>query len=129
MSVYGPVLAFFPEQFRTVEYLELRPEVKAGYTPRTLLGTVRGVFQYLKAGQLVRENEVLSETERPVFWCKRKLDEGKFIRFVDTDALYRIKDHDDWSFEGGFVLHVLETVTGNTDEQEPFEHVDFGTYA
>ena len=127
-AVYGDVLSFFPEQFRTVEYFDMKSRPGAGYGERIPLGKVRGVFQYFKAGSLVRENDVLSGMERPVFWSRRRLDVGKFISLEGTDDIYRIRDHDEWAHEGGFVQHNLETVTGSTDTQEPFEYVNLGQY-
>ena len=128
MAVYGDMLAFFTEQFRSVSYFSMKQEVGAGYKDRTDLGKVIGVFQYMKKGDLARENEVLSDEQVPTFWTRKKLESGNFIEMKGDDCLYRITNNQPWKFEGNFYVYILESVTGNTDKQEPFteEEVDLG---
>ena len=106
----------------------MKQEVGAGYKDRTDLGKVRGVFQYMKKGDLARENEVLSDEQVPTFWTRKKLESGNFIEMKGDDCLYRITNNQPWKFEGNFYIYILESVTGNTDKQEPFteEEVDLG---
>lgn len=127
-GVYGSQLVFFAEQYRTVEYFSMKTDVVAGYSDRTVLGKIRGVFQYLKRGELSRENDTLSDVNIPTFWTKKKLQAGNFIKLSgsDDEDIYRIVNPSDWRHEGDFCIYVLETVSGNTDEQEPHEYVDFG---
>ena len=124
MAVYGDQLAFFAEQFRMVEYFSMKPLPAGSYTPRESLGQVKGVFQYMKRGDLIRENEVEAETDVPTFWTRKKLVVGNFIQ--KEDELYRIVSDWTWKFEGGFYVYSLETFIGNSDAQIPFEHVDLG---
>lgn len=128
MAVYGDMLAFFTDQFRSVSYFSMKQEVGAGYKDRTDLEKVRGVFQYMKKGDLARENEVLSDEQVPTFWTRKKLESGNFIEIKGDDCLYRITNNQPWKFEGNFYIYILESVTGNTDKQEPFteEEVDLG---
>lgn len=125
MGVYGNMLAFFPEQIRTFTYLKMSPNVTASYSPREIIGDVRGVFQYMKKGELLRENETLEDTNVPTLWTKQKLQVGDYF-IQKGDELYRIVNPADWSFEGGFNCYVLETFVGNSDVQQPFEDVDLG---
>lgn len=127
-GIYGSQLIFFTEQFRSVEYFSMKTDTVAGYSDRQSLGKVRGVFQYLKRGELFRENDTLSDVNIPTFWTEKKLEAGNFIKQVkgDDEDIYRLVNPSDWRHEGNFNIYVLETVTGNTDEQEPFEHVDLG---
>lgn len=127
-GVYGDQLLAFSEQFRSVSYFSMKQEVGAGYKDRTELGEVRGVFQYMKKGDLARENEVLSDEQAPTFWTRKKLESGNFIEMKGDDCLYRITNNQPWKFEGNFYIYILESVTGNTDKQEPFteEEVDLG---
>ena len=127
-GVYGDQLLAFSEQFRSVSYFSMKQEVGAGYKDRTELGKVRGVFQYMKKGDLARENEVLSDEQVPTFWTRKKLESGNFIEMKGDDCLYRITNNQPWKFEGNFYIYILESVTGNTDKQEPFteEEVDLG---
>ena len=128
MAVYGDQLLAFSEQFRSVSYFSMKQEVGAGYKDRTDLGKVRGVFQYMKKGDFARENEVLSDEQVPTFWTRKKLESGNFIEMKGDDCLYRITNNQPWKFEGNFYIYILESVTGNTDKQEPFteEEVDLG---
>ena len=124
MAVYGDQLAFFAEQFRMFDYFKMKPLPKGSYTPRESLGKVKGVFQYMKKGDLMRENEVEAETDVPTFWTRSTLKVGNFIQ--KEDELYRIVSDYSWKFEGNFNCYVLETFIGNSDKQVPFEHVDLG---
>ena len=124
MAVYGEQLAFFAEQFRMFDYFSMKPLPTGSYTPRESLGKVKGVFQYMKKGDLIRENEVEAETDVPTFWTRQKLKVGNFIQ--KEDELYRITSDYTWKFEGNFYCYSLETFIGSSDKQIPFEHVDLG---
>lgn len=128
VGVYGEQLAFFAEQFRTVEVFSMQTDTVAGFSNRQSLGKYRGVFQYMKKGDLLRENETLSDVSVPTFWTKAKLQTGNFIDLLDEDDedLYRIVNKQAWKHEGGFYIYILETVSGNTDEQEAHDDVDLG---
>lgn len=125
-GVYGDQLVFFSEQFRTVSYFSMRTDSVAGFSDRKDLGKVRGVFQYMKMGDLDRENDTLSDISVPTFWTRRRLEAGNFILISDDDDLFRIVREQSWRHEGNFIIYVLETVSGNTDEQTPHEDVDLG---
>lgn len=125
MAIYGDLLSFFPEQFRMVSYFCMKPLNVASYTEREDLGKVRGVFQYMKKGELKRENDTLEDTNVPTFWTRQKLKAGNYFLQKD-DELYRIVNPADWLFEGGFHCYVLETFVGNSDVQVNFEDVDLG---
>lgn len=124
MSVYGDMLAFFPEQMRSFPYFSMKPLTVASYEPRVSLGTVRGVFQYVKRGDLKEENEALADVDVPTLWTRKKLDVGNFIEVEDT--VFRISSNYPWKFEAGFYCFTLETVVGNTDQQTAHPFVDFG---
>lgn len=124
MAVYGSQLSYFPELFRRFEYFDMKPQVSASYYPRTSLGRVRGIFQFMKKSELLRQNDVLDDTEVPALWTKQKLDLGKFVTIDDID--YRIVSSNDWLFEGGFYCFTLETFTGNSDRQEAHDYVNIG---
>ena len=124
MAVYGEQLAFFAEQFRMFDYFSMKPLPTGSYSPRESLGKVKGVFQYMKKGDLIRENEVEAETDVPTFWTRQKLKVGNFIQ--KEDELYRITSDYTWKFEGNVYCYSLETFIGSSDKQIPFEHVDLG---
>ncbi len=123
-GVYGDSLAFFAEQFRMFDYFSMKPLPTGSYTPRESLGKVKGVFQYMKRGDLVRENEVEAETDVPTFWTRQKLIVGNFIQ--KEDELYRITSDYTWKFEGNFYVYSLETFIGSSDVQKPFDYVNIG---
>ena len=125
MAVYGDMLAFFSEQFRYFDYFTMKPNTVASYSAREPLGKVRGVFQYMKRGELRREEATLADVNVPTFWTRQKLKVGDYF-IQKEDEIYRIVNPADWFFEGGFCCYVLESVIGNTDEQQPFEYVDLG---
>ena len=124
MGIYGNLLAFFPEQFRLWEYFSMSPLATGSYTKRESLGKIRGVFQFVKKGDLIRENDTEADVNVPTIWTKTKLKVGNFIEF--EDELYRITSDYPWKFEGGFYCYSLETFVGNDDSQTPFEDVNLG---
>ena len=124
MGVYGDQLAFFPEQFRMFEYFSMKPLPNGSYSQRESLGKIKGVFQYVKKGDLIRENDTEADVNVPTIWTRTKLKTGNFI--VMDDELYRISSDYPWKFEGNFYCYSLETFVGNSDAQKPFEHVNIG---
>lgn len=124
MAVYGDQLAFFAEQFRMFDYFSMKPFPVASYSQRVPLGKIKGVFQYVKKGDLIRENDTEADVNVPTIWTRTKLQVGNFIQM--EDELYRITSDYTWKFEGGFYCYSLETFVGNSDTQEPFEDVNIG---
>lgn len=123
--IYGDMLCFFPEQFRKFKYFLMRPNVVASYSKREEEKTITGVFQYMKKGELKREEDTLADVNIPTLWTREKLDE--MYGFIQKDdELYRIVNPTDWLFEGGFNVYILETFVGNSDVQTSFEDVDLG---
>jgi hypothetical protein len=124
MGVYGDQLAFFAEQFRMFKYFSMNPLPVASYSQRVFLGNIKGVFQYVKKGDLIRENDTEADVNVPTIWTRTKLKVGNFIEM--DDELYRITSDYPWKFEGGFYCYSLETFVGNSDAQETFEDVNLG---
>lgn len=125
MAVYGDMLSFFPELIRQFDYFRMLPKPVASYSTRELLGKVRGVFQYMKKGDLLRENDTEADVDIPTLWTTQKLNVGNYFIIAD-DVLFRITTNFQWMYEGGFYCYGLETFVGNSDEQQPFEYVDLG---
>ena len=124
MARYGDQLAFFSEQVRMFKYFSMNPLSVASYSQRVFLGNIKGVFQYVKKGDLIRENDTEADVNVPTIWTHKKLKVGNFIEM--DDELYRITSDYPWKFEGGFYCYSLETFVGNSDEQQPFEDVNIG---
>ena len=125
MAIYGMQLNFFSEQFRYFNYFYMKPQLNASYEKREDLGKVKGVFQYMKRGELKQEEDTIADVNVPTLWTKQKLGVGYYFIQKD-DEVYRIVNPADWTYEGGFNIYVLESVVGNTDTQEPFDYVDLG---
>lgn len=124
MAVYGDQLAFFAEQFRMFDYFSMQPLPTGSYTKREPLGKIKGVFQFVKRGDLLRENDTEADTNVPTIWTRTKLKVGNFIEM--EDELYRITSDYTWKFEGGFYCYSLETFVGNSDAQTPHPYVNIG---
>lgn len=124
MSVYGDQLAFFTEQFRMFDYFSMNPLPVASYSQRVSLGKIKGVFQHVKKGDLIRENDTEADVNVPTIWTRTKLKVGNFIEM--DEELYRITSDYTWKFEGGFYCYSLETFVGNSDAQTPFTDVNLG---
>ena len=125
--IYGDVLAFFTEQFRMFEYFSMKPLPNASYSKRESLGKIKGVFQFVKRGDLLRENDTEADTNVPTIWTRTKLKVGNFIEM--EDELYRITSDYPWKFEGGFYCYSLETFVGNSDAQTPHPYVNIGQHS
>lgn len=125
-AIYGDMLSFFAEQNTYVSYFSMQTDTVAGYSNRKDLGKVKGVLQYMKKGDLMQENDTLSDVSVPTFWTRQKLEAGNFIKFEEDYDIYRVTNKQPWKREGNFYIYILETVSGNTDEQKPHEDVDLG---
>ena len=75
-AIYGDMLSFFPEQFRQFDYFLMDPNVCSSYTERREERKVKGIFQYMKKGELKREEDTLSDVNIPTFWTREKLSVG-----------------------------------------------------
>ncbi len=127
-GIYGDMLAFFSEQFRQFDYFSMNTDTTSGFNTRTPIGRMKGVLQYMKRGELLRESDVLSDVNIPTLWTRNKLKAGNFIQFCkDDEDVYRIVNPGNWKHEGNFYIYILETVTGNTYKQEAHDNVNIGT--
>lgn len=126
-GIYGSQLAFFAEQFRMFEYFSMKPLPNASYSKRESLGKIKGVFQFVKRGDLLRENDTEADTNVPTIWTYTKLKVGNFIEM--GDELYRITSDYTWKFEGNFYCYSLETFVGNSDAQTPHPYVNIGQHS
>ena len=124
MAVYGDMLAFFPEQFRMFDYYEVETKTVAGYTKRKSLGKIKGVMQYLKKGEYMRQNDTLADTSVPTVWTRTKLKAGNLLVIDGED--FRITNNQPWQFQGGFNCYILETFVASKDTQKPMPNVNIG---
>lgn len=104
----------------------MKNDVTSGFSGKTVLGKVPGVFQYLKRGELFKEADALSDVSVPTFWARRKLEVGNFLKLPDDTDTYRITNSQPWKHEGNFIVYVLETVSGNDGTQDAHDDVNLG---
>jgi hypothetical protein len=83
LAVYGNQLLFFPELFRPFDYFHMSPKTVASYSQRDEVTKVKGVFQYMKRGELRREEDTLADVNVPTFWTRQKLKVGDW--FIQKD--------------------------------------------
>lgn len=124
MAVYGDMLSFFPELFQMFDYFAMQALPVSSYSNRQALGKVKGIFQFLKKGELEREGDTLNDTAVPTLWTRKRLAVGNFITSDSVD--YRITNDYPWFFQGGFYCYGLERVVSSTDKQTPMEDVELG---
>lgn len=124
-GIYGDLLTHFVEQFREVSYFYMKPNTTSGFTNKTDLGKVRGVFQFVKQSELKQQDETLSDVAVPTFWTRGSLSFGNYFISFD-DQTYRIKNRNKWNFEAGFNCYILELVTNWSAKSEPHEDVRTG---
>ena len=77
MAVYGGMLSFFSEQARRFPLYTMNPLPKGGYSKRIAVGYITAIFQYVKKGNLTRENDTEADVNVPVIWSRVKLDISK----------------------------------------------------
>lgn len=130
MAIYGDMLSFFPELKKRYVYFRARPLVGGGYGPRTNVGTITGILQYVKAGDILKQNDTEADVEVPAFWTRTKMLMDSYLEDEDG-VIYKRTKPTDWKNHGNFYVYVLETVVGILDEQpsNPSVSVVNGRYA
>jgi hypothetical protein len=124
-SVYGDMLAFFPELIEDHTTFTMSPVVVGGYGPRQNIRGARGILQYIKAGDVSFIEGLAAETEYPVFWTRVILDKDAYVEEKDGTMYKRTKSNQ-WKKIGGFNMYVLEMVIGVNGKQETDTAVDLG---
>lgn len=125
MAIYGDMLAFFPELKRKYVTFRMAPQVKGMYGPRANEGTIIGILQNVKYGDIVKQGNTEADTEVPVLWTRAELLIDSYIEDEDGVVFKRTRPSD-WHNYGGFRAYVLETVVGASD-QESNTNVDVMT--
>lgn len=116
-GVYGDMLLAFPEQFRSLSIYEMRPLINGGWEKvvdlqgKLITQEIIGVFQNTLGGGLKDGNGNLVRSDGRELWTKTGDLDGKFVTW--DGFVYRIKDTNKWSHEGGFHRYGLEKVVGN----------------
>lgn len=116
-GVYGDMLLAWPEQQRTIQVYDMTPKINGGWdvvkdqAGDVIYTTIIGVFQNTRGGGLKENNGNLVETNGCELWTQTGDLAGKFFQL--GGLVYRLKDTNNWSFEGGFYRYGVEKVVGN----------------
>lgn len=125
MSVYGEMLAFFPELKRPIIFFTMKPGVLAGYENRAGQVIIDAIYMPMKAKDIGYEGDTLSEKIVQTVWTEVKLAANVFARVHEKD--YRVVNiGKPFGYEGNFNVYVLENLVGITDKQVKNEAVDLG---
>jgi hypothetical protein len=130
MAIYGDILSFFPELKKKYVYFRARPLTTGGYGTRTDVGTIVGILQYVKSGDILKQNDTEADVEVPAFWTRTKMHMDSYLEDEDGVVYKRTKPND-WKSYGNFYVYVLETVVNILDTQtsNPSVSVVNGRYA
>jgi hypothetical protein len=124
-SVYGDMLAFFPELFGKFLAYTMQPKVVGGYGDRAHAKYITGILQYVKAGDIDFEGDTAADVETPAFWTRWTLPKDAYIEDEDG-VLYKRTKGNNWKKQGGFNMYLMELVIGVGDKQTPNTAVDLG---
>jgi hypothetical protein len=118
MGIYGNGLRDFPEQYRTVEYFNMTPNMSGGYDPvldddeEPVEPTdIEGVLQNTGKKGVKDSNGNIAYVSSMEFWSEDELELGWFIKF--NDVTFRLIPANDWSIEDGFYRYGLEKLIGD----------------
>lgn len=116
-GVYGDMLLAWPEQKRILSVYDMTPKVNGGWElvkdqqGKLITTDVMGVFQNTRGGGYKDSNGNLVKSDGREFWTRTAGLDGKFFQW--ESEVYRLKDTNNWSFEGGFFRYGIEKVVGN----------------
>ena len=126
-SVYGDMLAAFPELFQTVPYYIREPKVGAGYTEKAsgmtevIIMAEKTFVATLGERALSTDSaDVLDYGDREYLWAfsDTPLRVGHFVFNTNENLMYRIVGKSDWERYGGFIRFSFEVVQGTTSEPD-----------
>jgi len=125
MSVYGDMLAAFPELMLPYTAFTMNPKVVGGFEERENVSTIRGNLQFIKSGGIDFEGNTSTETFYPTFWTRANLPENSYIE-DDDGTVYRRDKKNSWHRTGAFYAYVMEAVVGVDGRQTEDPDVTFG---
>lgn len=111
-SIYGEMLDFFPEQFRTVIYFNQNALLNNSYGDRENESRITVIVQN-NTTETKDQNGNLVTVNGEFVWSFAKLNDGWFIDF--EGIVYRIVTDDNWPTEGRFYRYKIEKMTGTPD--------------
>ena len=121
MSIYGDLLAAFPELIKVYQFFSMKPNIgNAGYIERQNVVKKKGVFIRSEKSAMNIFKDIRVANEAGVFFCfeflpQEKIEQGLF--FEDEGQIFVIKDDQTFQKEGGFAVYTCQLVQGNTDQQ------------
>lgn len=127
-SLYGEMLAAFPEMFQTVPYYVRQPKVGGGYEDPEVSGFTDVIIMADKTfvatlGERAftsDSSDVLDYGDREFLWAfsDTPLKVGYFVFNTDAKLMYRIISKAEWGMYGGFIRFGFEIVQGETSEPD-----------
>jgi len=120
MSIYGDVLAMFPELIQVYTMFSMRPKVGGGYEPRVPLFNINGVFIREGQSKMKIQGESRVTNEAGKFYCFEFIPQGQVEQgtyFEDSGEIMQIVDDATFAREGGFGAYGVQLVQGLTDKQ------------
>lgn len=112
-GIYGDQLSAWPEQQRSVTVYSMTAKVNGGWdVVADSSSTIIGIYQNTRGRQIKDSNGNMVTAKGLELWTREGGLDGKFLTNGDG-YVYRLKESNDWSFEGGFYRYSLEKVVGN----------------
>jgi hypothetical protein len=120
MSVYGDLLAAFPELIQEHQFFTMTPRTGGGYYNKTNLYKKEGAFIRARKSKSAVQGEARVINETGVFYCYENspyelVRQGDYFE-VDGEVL-TIVDSQVYNKEGGFGVYTCQLVQGGTYTQ------------
>jgi len=121
MSVYGDLLAAFPELIKTYQFFTMAPNVRnSGYAEKRNVLKRKGVFIRSEKSAMNIFKDIRVTNEAGIFYCFEFLPQDRIkqgLFFEDEDQIFLIKDDQSFRVEAGYSAYTCQLVQGNTDRQ------------
>jgi hypothetical protein len=120
MSVYGDLLAYFPELIKIHQIFSMKPKVGGGYEERVPIRKIRAAFIREGQSKMKMQGEARVANEAGVLYCFDHVDRGILDQgtyFEDDGQIMLIMNDQTFAREGGFSAYGVQLVAGLTDKQ------------
>lgn len=126
MSIYGDVLAVFPELLQEYQIFSMTPLAGGGYHNRINLFKKTGAFIKGARSRMAIAGEARVTNEQGVFYCYENIP-GEEIRqgtyFEDGGQIFVLIDDQTFAKEAGYGAYSAQLVQGITDQQVENQNV------
>lgn len=132
MSVYGDMLALFPELLQEYQIFSMEPKVGGGYLNRRPLYKRTGAFIKGARSRMAVAGEARVTNEQGVFYCYISVPDDDLrqgVYFQEGSQIFVIIDDQTFAKEAGFGAYTCQLVQGITDQQVENQNVTSRTIA